>query len=1061
MTSRQPKRIINGCAVILFLFTLGSQLTVSGADFAPAKFSVPAGFTIELVAGPPLIQHPTLACLDDRGRLFVADNAGVNLSASDLEKQLPNTVRMLEDTNGDGRFDRSTLFADKMTYPMGGAWHNGALYVASPPNIWRLEDTTGDGIADRREILVSQFGYTGNAASIHGCFRGPDGRIYWCDGRHGHEFRDKEGQVTSKLAGSYIFSCKPDGSDVRIHCGGGMDNPVEVDFTPEGEMVGTVNIMFSRPRNDCLVHWLYGGVYPHSERVLQERKRTGALLGPVHKFGHVAVSGTMRYRSGALDPAFKDSFFTALFNGGKVVRVELERKGSSFEAVQREFISGLSPDIHITDVLEDADGSILVVDTGGWFYRGCPTSQFSKPDIKGAIYRVRRKGIKTVPDPWGKQLDWDKLTAAEIVTLLHDPRFKVQERAIVECVNRGPVIVPTLKKLLQGAHLQQGRNALWALTRIVGANQNREAQAVIRTALKHRSSSIRLTACRSIATYPDPAALPALLPMVEHDEPSIRREAAKALGRIGDAKAVPTLLTALSGTIDRSEEHALIYALIEIDDPDATSQLLALKDFSTRTAQPLEASQRVRGGLIALEQMKPGQLTADAVLPLLDASHQPLRLTALEIVQRHPDWASQALGTLKPWLHKDAARKQRSQVATGLLASFLTDPSFQQLIGKTLNDQATSETTRNWLLNTIATRRSLPLTESWAKPIEQLLASDNSESLALAISVVQAIKTDRFNDQLTQLASRPTTSAILRVAALGAASGKSSQWDDRAFETLTQLVARPISAQAESASTGEVSAADSARAAQMLGSASLSKEQLIQLARLLEQAGPLELRDLVRPFQRNSSLETRSAFLTSLEQSRAFLSLPYQVFSDIIKGYPPELLPRANALLDKLKEKESQQVQRLDQLLPLLASGDAKRGQQLFASEKTKCALCHQINGKGGKIGPDLSNIGNNRHSRDLLESIVFPSASLVRQYEPFTVVTTQGRVLTGLISRETTSAIYVQQQVGEPVMVARKDIEELVPSTVSIMPKGLEQALREQDLADLISYLKTLKKAP
>ena len=82
-----------------------------------------------------------------------------------LEKELPNTVRMLEATDGDGRFDKSTLLADKMTYPMGGAWHDGALYVASPPNIWRLEDTTGDGIADRREILVSQFGYTGNAAS--------------------------------------------------------------------------------------------------------------------------------------------------------------------------------------------------------------------------------------------------------------------------------------------------------------------------------------------------------------------------------------------------------------------------------------------------------------------------------------------------------------------------------------------------------------------------------------------------------------------------------------------------------------------------------------------------------------------------------------------------------------------------------------------------------------------------------------------------------------------------------------------------------------------------------
>ena len=125
-----------------------------------------------------------MACFDDRGRLFVSENAGVNLSAAELEEKLPNSVRMLEDTDGDGRFDRATLFADRMTFPMGGAWANGALYVASPPNICTLADTTGDGVADKREVLVSQFGYTGNAASVHGCFAGPDGRIYWCDGRH-------------------------------------------------------------------------------------------------------------------------------------------------------------------------------------------------------------------------------------------------------------------------------------------------------------------------------------------------------------------------------------------------------------------------------------------------------------------------------------------------------------------------------------------------------------------------------------------------------------------------------------------------------------------------------------------------------------------------------------------------------------------------------------------------------------------------------------------------------------------------------------------------------------
>lgn len=1029
----------------------------AAADFQPARFTVPDGFTIELVAGPPLLHHPTLGCLDDQGRLFIADNAGVNLSASELEKQLPNSVRMLEDTDGDGRFDKSTLFADKMTYPMGGAWHNGALYVASPPNIWRLEDTDGDGVADKRDVLVSQFGYTGNAASIHGCFTGPDGRIYWCDGRHGHEFRDKEGQVTSKLAGSYIFSCKPDGSDVRIHCGGGMDNPVEVDFTDEGEMLGTVNIMYTRPRIDCLVHWLYGGVYPHSERVLYERKRTGDLLGPVHKFGHVAVSGTMRYRSGNVEPEFQNNFFTALFNGGKVLRVELQRQGATFAAVQREFLSGISPDIHITDVLEDADGSLLVVDTGGWFYRGCPTSQHSKPDIKGAIYRIRRHDRKPIDDPWGKDIAWNDLKSAQLVSLLQDNRFKVRERAIAECAQRGSSIVHILKQLLQRPDIQQRRNALWALTRIVGKTPDPRAQATIRLALTNDATSIRLTACRSLATYPDPAALPALLTIVKQDEPAVRREAAKAIGRIGDASAVPTLVANLSRDVDRSEEHALIYALIEINDAVTTSRLLGLKNF-TRTGTPSTlASEAARRGMIAMHQIDPDQLTAEVMLPLLDADHKPLRMTALKIVQQHPGWSRQALPSLAKWLESEASLQSRNDVARGLLTGFLADPSFQELVGKKLGEGASS----TWLLETIASGRSLPLADSWQEPIEQLLTSRDSASLALGISVVQAIKTNHFNEQLTRLASDSDTPAILKVAALSAASGNSSQLKDPAFQVLTQLIARPASPAEGTERGGRLSAADAAQAAQMIGNSTLTGEQLLKLAPLLEQAGPLEMRDLIRPFARNNTLEIRAAFLTSLEQSRSFLSLPHQIFSDIVKGYPTELRSQANELLDKLKAKDQQQANELDKLLPLLATGDAKRGETLFSNEKTKCASCHQVNNKGGKIGPDLSNIGSNRHGRDLLESIVFPSASLVRQYEAYSVVTKQGRVLTGLIARETRDAIYVQQQAGDPVMVPRQDIDELVPSTVSIMPNDLDKALSRQDLADLIAYLKTLKRTP
>ncbi|MGH7128660.1 MAG: PVC-type heme-binding CxxCH protein, partial [Planctomycetaceae bacterium] len=249
---------------------------------------VPDGFTIERVASSPLVKHPMLADFDDRGRLFIAESAGLNLRAPDLLKDPPNFIRMLEDADGDGVFDKSTIFADNMTFPQGALWYRGALYVASPPSIWKLEDTDGDGVADVRTELVNTFGFTGNAADIHGCFLGPDGRIYWCDGRHGHEFRDEDGHIVSKGKAARIFSCRPDGSDVEVFAAGGMDNPVEVDFLPTGEMLGTANIMLS-PRGDTLVHWIDGGAYPGYDQgnVTAELKKTGDLMPPMTNLGHV------------------------------------------------------------------------------------------------------------------------------------------------------------------------------------------------------------------------------------------------------------------------------------------------------------------------------------------------------------------------------------------------------------------------------------------------------------------------------------------------------------------------------------------------------------------------------------------------------------------------------------------------------------------------------------------------------------------------------------------------------------------------------------------------------
>lgn len=109
----------------------------------PAHITVPPGFIIEQVAGPPLVERPMMAGFDERGRLFVCDSSGHNLmqgTSDDLVKSPPHGIKVIEDTNADGTFDTSSVFADKMTFPMGALWHDGALFVASPPYLWRLEE---------------------------------------------------------------------------------------------------------------------------------------------------------------------------------------------------------------------------------------------------------------------------------------------------------------------------------------------------------------------------------------------------------------------------------------------------------------------------------------------------------------------------------------------------------------------------------------------------------------------------------------------------------------------------------------------------------------------------------------------------------------------------------------------------------------------------------------------------------------------------------------------------------------------------------------------------------
>lgn len=953
-------------------------------------FQLPEGFEIVPAAAPPVVERPLMACFDDRGRLYVAESAGLNLPDKELLEKLPNRIALIEDTDGDGRFDKRTLFADRMTMPMGVLWHRGAVYSASPPSLWKLEDTDGDGVADRRTELVTKFGFIGNAADIHGPFLGPDGFIYWTDGRHGHTIRLPEG-ATMQGKAARLFRCRPDGGGVESVLGGGFDNPVEIAFTEEGEMFFNANIMSppGRPRVDAIFHGVEGGAYPYAHDVVREFKRTGALLPPLVELGWVATSGLVRCRG----PEFRDRLFSTEFNTRRVRLHRVEREGATFRATNEPFLASGHPDFRPTDVLEDADGSLLVVDTGGWFLKGCPNSKVSKPEVTGGLWRVRRRGAVRVEDPRGVRVDWAAMKPVDLVRLLADARFAVRDRAAERLVAAGdpaPLI---------GAGTVA---AAWVLARI--------RPEEVRPLLKSGTPELRKVAARALGLHrvPEIAGLTALL----RDRSDIRREAALALARLRNREAVPALLEALRGESDRFLEHALIYALIEIGDADATRKGPA-----------------GRGVAIALDQM--GALTKEDLLPLLDAGDPAL----LEIVARRREWADAVVGRLEEWLENREWSEGRREGVRLLLQALVKEAPIQALIARRLGGG-------HWPVLMDAIAHAPPGKYAWDAGLEESVTIGSGGRQHMAIAAIEATGTDTCDDALDRLARDENRPGDLRLAALRVLSVRRRTLDRVLFDWLIGRFRE------------EVPSLERLTAARILSRAELGRDDLERLLPVIAKAEALESGDLLQAFERGGDSDLGLKLVARLADVRSLGPAPLR---RVLARFPPDVLSAAQPLLIKMEEG-SQGLARLEGLAAVLHGGDARRGREVFQGQKSACAACHAVKGKGGRVGPDLATIGSIRTGRDLLESIVLPSSSFSRGYEPYLAALKDGRVVGGFLSRETVDAVYLMTAERSETRLARTAIEILKPGQVSVMPEGLDAALTKPELADLIAYLLSLK---
>ena len=627
-----------------------------GCGGEPLPVRVAEGYEVEVAAGPPLVERPMIVDIDEQGRLYVAESSGSNDRVQQQLIDRPHSILRLTDEDGDGVYDSRTVFADKMMLPEGVLWYDGSLYVAAPPVIWKLTDTDDDGVADRREEWLDAKTLTNCANDLHGPYLGLDGWIYWAKGAFAEQTYERAEGEPFVTRAAHVFRRRPEGGEVEPVLTGGMDNPVEVAFTPEGERLLTSTFL-EQPklgRRDGLIHAVYGGVYGKVHGVYDDHPQTGKLLEAMTHMGPAAPVGLALTSGGEL--------LATSFNLHKVTRHRLIPEGATFRTEDSDLLTSESVDVHPTDVMEDADGSLLVVDTGPWYKICCPTSQLQKPDLPGAIYRVHKIGAPSADDPLGLEIDW----GGELIALLDDERPFVRKRAIHELGKRGDVAA--LAAALEGGSAERRRNAVWALTRIVSP----EARAAARRALDDAEATVRHAAIHSAAVWRDRAAVPALLERLREDGPALKRAAAEALGRAGSGEAVGALLEQAGAAADDAVLwHSLTYALIEIGDAEATRPGLVSQATGVR-----------RAALIALDQMRGGGAPADAVVPLLSSDDAALREAAEWVAVRHRDWGPRLESYFRRRMNEPGDDAARARLEAQL-AAFAGDPTIQRLLAAT------------------------------------------------------------------------------------------------------------------------------------------------------------------------------------------------------------------------------------------------------------------------------------------------------------------------------------------------------------------------------------------
>ena len=992
-------------------------------------FSVAEGLVVERVADESLVQWPIAATYHTNGDLLILECHWIKESVQkqkQLEAKSHKIVR-LSDSNADGQYDKRQVIADSLGFPEGIMVLGEDLLVCAPPQILKLSDKDRDGFFEQREVWFDAGTMTGCANDLHGPMMGPDGWVYWTKGAFAEQKHalidranpEKDASAPSKAA--HIYRRHPKRGPIERLMTGGMDNPSDLTFSPEGERFFCSTFMH-HPGNglrDGIGHAPRGGLFGKQHQVLDGHWTTGPLLQPIANLGPAAPASVNYLKSDAIakstkwfsanQPADQPNRFlvTSQFNLHKIGLHRLIPKGSSFETESHDLLSADRVDFHPVDILEEPDGSLLVFDTGGWYDLCCPSSGSDQKVAMGGVYRLRSASLKNAkPKP-------PQTSIEQAIRVARDDAMDAGSR----------------------------KEAMWQIaTAITASPDNREMAGQIIALLSDPDPSIQQTAANIVGLNRWEYAAQGLTEVLSSDHPATVRSAIETLGAAGDSQCVAPILAAMVRfPKDRLITHSGIYTLMEIGDIET---LIAIAMKSTDETERYAT-------VYALNQL--GKIP-DALLPRLVPSlmgtNDDLRTLAIECLTKTTQGTSLCLPFLESaWEKEDA---DQLAAAAKIVQIGRSNVALMRRVGEWIQSAASLSVARqDWLLICLQQTSGDRIPGEWSAPLAswiKVTSNDTLMRIANALRKVKFSEDDRIKIA-TELRARAERNLLDAPEVAMAALASSTNLSEPLSNPCATLIVKQLTAP-------ESKLANLADAA--LSRSLLNVESAHSLLAVLEQVPSLYLQTTIDALLRCSNAEIDQALVEKLPFVPGIKTLAVEKVIASVNGRPDDVKKKWAAMMQAAIRPPENIAEELDSWVKRLPHGDAKKGYQVFSNAKAACSSCHQIGYVGGRLGPELSSIGKTRTRRDLVEAIVYPSLRMAQGFYPLRIRTVDAEVFNGLLSKQTDSYIELLCGADKICRIEKSDIEEQSESKLSVMPSGLDQQITLDDFADLLAFLES-----